>query len=102
MKEKARKYYRPEEKVAILRKHLVEKVELSKICEENELQPTIFYRWQREFFEKGTKVFEETEEKQSAKLKKIIEELEGKLSRKNEVLSELMEDYIQVKKKNGI
>lgn len=42
---KHRKHYTPEEKVSILRRHLVEKVSVSDLCQELKLQPTDFYRW---------------------------------------------------------
>jgi transposase len=42
---KQRKHYTPEEKVAILRRHLVEAVPISDLCDELGLQPTVFYRW---------------------------------------------------------
>jgi transposase len=50
---KQRKHYTPEEKVVILRRHLVEGVPISDLCDERGLQPTVFYRWQKEFFENG-------------------------------------------------
>ena len=50
---KRRKHYTPEEKVAILRRHLLEGVPISDLCDELGLQPTVFYRWQKEFFENG-------------------------------------------------
>jgi len=40
---KQRKHYTPEEKVAILRRHLVEGVPISDLCDERGLQPTVFY-----------------------------------------------------------
>jgi transposase len=46
---KQRKHYAPEEKVAILRRHLLEKEPISKLCDEVGLQPTVFYRWQAGF-----------------------------------------------------
>jgi transposase len=55
----SRKHYTPEEKVAILRRHLVEKEPISKLCDEVGLQPTVFYRWQKEFFENGAAAFEQ-------------------------------------------
>jgi transposase-like protein len=45
---KERKHFTPEEKVAILRRHLVDKVPVSGLCEELGLRPTVFYRWQKE------------------------------------------------------
>src|ERR1043166_7703266 len=56
---KQRKHYAPEEKVAILRRHLLEKEFISKLCNELGLQPTVFYRWQKEFFENGASTFEQ-------------------------------------------
>jgi transposase-like protein len=56
---KQRKHYTPEEKVAILRRHLLDKEPISKLCDELGLQPTVFYRWQKEFFENGAAAFEQ-------------------------------------------
>jgi transposase-like protein len=49
--------YTAEEKLAILRRHLLDKVPISRLCEELGLQPTVFYRWQKEFFENGAAAF---------------------------------------------
>ena len=49
---KERKHYTAEEKVAILRRHLLDKVPVSDLCEQNGLQPTVFYRWQKELLRK--------------------------------------------------
>ena len=43
---KTRKHYMAEEKVAILRRHLLEQAPISSLCDEMRLQPTVFYRWQ--------------------------------------------------------
>jgi transposase len=56
---KQRKQYTPEEKIATLRRHLLEKEPISKLCDELGLQPTVFYRWQKEFFENGAAAFEQ-------------------------------------------
>jgi hypothetical protein len=53
-----RKHYSPEEKVVILRKHLLDQVPISTICDEYHLQPTVFYRWRKEFFENGAAAFQ--------------------------------------------
>src|SRR4051794_26791322 len=44
---KQRKHYTPEEKVAILRRHLLEEEPSSKLCDDLGLQPTVFYRSKR-------------------------------------------------------
>jgi transposase len=54
---KERQHFTPEERVAILRRHLVDKVPVSELCEELGLRPTLFYRWQKELFENEPALF---------------------------------------------
>ena len=55
---KQRKHYPPEEKVAILRRHLLEKIPVSTSATNSASTP-LFYRWQKEFFENGAAAFEQ-------------------------------------------
>ena len=96
-----RKNYSPEEKVAILKRHLVDKIAVSDLCDEYHLQPTVFYRWQKEFFENGASAFERESLLQKSKENDRIKALEQKLLRKHEVLSELMEEHVKLKKTLG-
>ena len=99
---KDRKYYSAEEKVAILRRHLLDKVPVSDLCEELGLQPTVFYRWQKEFFENGAAAFQSTERpRRQAKEKQKRIDLEKKVQTKDEVLAELMAEHIALKKSLG-
>ena len=50
---KARKSYSPQEKMAILRRHLLDKVSILHLCTQLQLQPTVFYRWLKQFFDNG-------------------------------------------------
>jgi uncharacterized protein YjbJ (UPF0337 family) len=56
--EKIRRQFSPHQKVAILRAHLVEHVPVSDLCDKHKLHPTLFYRWQKAFFENGAAAFE--------------------------------------------
>ena len=78
---KERKHFTPEEKVAILRRHLVDKVHVSELCEELGLRPTVFYRWQKELFENGAAAFQAQErpQRQVEEKQKRIEFLEKKM-----------------------
>jgi transposase-like protein len=92
------------EKVEILRRHLVDKVPISQLCDEYHLQPSSLYGWQKTFFESGEVAFERSRTGKSsaeAGLEKKISVLEAKLQRKNEVLGELMEEHVQLKKDLG-
>jgi len=42
---KPRKSYTPTQKVAILRRHLIDRVRVSDLCDEYRLPPSIFYAW---------------------------------------------------------
>jgi transposase len=95
---KERKYYTPEE-VAILRRHLLEEEPVSKLHELG-LQPTIFYRCQKEFFENGTAAFQTKGRADHQGEQERIEFLEKKIQRKDEVLAELAE-HIALKKELG-
>ena len=50
---KARKNYSPQEKVAILRRHLLEGIPATQLCDEFQLRSAVFYRWRRQLFDKG-------------------------------------------------
>ena len=41
------------------RRHLLEQVPVSELCDKQGLQPTVFYRWQKEFFENGAAAFQQ-------------------------------------------
>ena len=100
-----RRHFSPEQKVALLRQHLVEKVPISEVCEKNGIAVNLFYLWQKTFFENGAAAFEQAgrrrhHKQQDAKDRKIAQ-LEEKLVRKNEVVAELMEEHVQLKKQLG-
>jgi transposase len=98
-----RKHYTAGEKVAILRRHLLEKVPVSELRQEKGLKPTVFYRWQKEFFENGAAAFETKERSSRGKddKQRRIELLEKKVQTKDEVLAELMAEHVALKKSLG-
>ena len=100
---KERNHYTAEEKVTIPRRHLLDKVPVSDLCEENGVQPAVFYRWQKEFFENGASAFrtKERPSRQIEEKQKRIEFLEKKVQRKDEVLVELMTEHVALKKSLG-
>ena len=104
---KQRRHLTGQEKVAILRRHLVEKVPVSDLCEEHGIHPTLFYRWQKDWFEQGAVVFDAPRGRNGSAKRaedaaaRRIAALEDKLRRKDEVLSELMEEHVALKKSLG-
>jgi len=98
----SKKQYQATEKVAIIREHLLENKAISDLCDEHHIHPSVYYRWQKQFFEQGQKAFAPTNEKQAiGQLKQEINRLETKLARKDEVIAEVMEEYVGLKKRLG-
>jgi transposase len=100
---KPRRHFADHEKVAILKRHLLDKVPVSDLCDELDLYPNQFYDWLKKFFENGHLAFangRKTKAVDDAKDEKILK-LEAKLTRKNEVMAELMEAHTLLKKELG-
>ena len=99
-----RRHFSPEQKVALLREHLVDKVPVSDICERIGIAVNLFYLWQKTFFENGPVAFTANDKRRKAATDakdQQLADLQAKLQRKHEVLSELMEEHLQLKKALG-
>ncbi|MGB5741076.1 MAG: transposase [Sedimenticolaceae bacterium] len=80
---------------------------VSDVCDAHGLNPTQFYRWQKEFFENGAAAFERTDKRTVQAEQRRHAELEAKLKKKDSVIAEIMEDPIAEKKaisgsRNGV
>jgi transposase-like protein len=98
---KQRKRYSAEEKAAALRRHLLEGVAVSTLCDELGLQPTMFYRWQKELFENAVGAFQPKARAQQQAQQERIAYLEHKIQRKDEVLAELMTEHVALERSLG-
>ena len=98
---KERKHYTPEEKVAILRRHLLDKEPVSKLCDEISLKPTVLYRRQKEFFENGAAAFNQKRPTNQSAEQERVAYPEKKIRTKDEVLAELMAEHVALKKTLG-
>ena len=102
MSQLERRHFSAEEKVKVLRMHLVEGKAVSDLCDQHKINPSLFYQWQRVFFENGARAFEGPgSSRGKGKLEKQVSALEQRLQHKHEVLSELMEEHVQLKKELG-
>ncbi len=54
---KKRYNYPPEEKVFILKRHLIDRVAVPDLRDEYRLQPKVFYEWQKKFFKNGATAY---------------------------------------------
>ena len=100
-----RRKFSADEKVVILRKHLIEKVPISELCDQYGIKPTQFYQWQKQFFENGPAAFEkgkgDLKDRQCRNLQNKVSHLESKIANKDEVIAEIMASHVQLKKSLG-
>lgn len=103
MEKKIRRQHSSQDKVRILRLHLLEQKPISEICQAEGIHPTLFYQWQKTFFEKGTAAFENgrSPSRGFGQTERKLQALESKLRRKDEVIAEIMEDLVRTKKEIG-
>ena len=93
-----RKNFSAEEKVSILKEHLEKQISVADICEKYRLHPNQFYRWKKELFENAVDIFST---KRGRKEKSATIDLEAKIKERNEVIAELLEENLKLKKLNG-
>jgi len=101
---RVRRRFEAEEKVEVLRRHLVKGEKISDLCEEMGTQPSQVYRWQKDLFENGSSAFRQNGKRENLRvrtLEKEVEALKGKLARKDEVIGEIMADHVRLKKSLG-
>ena len=57
-KQQTRRLFTADQKVAILKRHLIDKVQVSDLCDEYQLTPSLFYEWQRKLMENAVAALE--------------------------------------------
>lgn len=96
-----RRQFSPEQKIKLLREHLLEKTPISEVCEKHQLTPTQFYQWQKTFFENGAAAFAKATGRANRQAEQRVTQLEDKLKRKDEVIAEIIAEHIRLKKSLG-
>jgi len=100
---RARRYrqHSAADKVAILRKVLLEGQAVSAVCEEHDVSPTLFYTWQKQFFENGAAAFAKDTSTEQRALERKVEELRQRLTQKDRVIAKVAEEFVKTKKELG-
>jgi len=101
MPRKKRRQFTAQQKVAILREHLLDRKPISEVCERHDLQPSVFYGWQRKFFENGAAAFQGDHDRQTAQLQKQNEQLRARLVQKDHIIARVTEEFVRSKKVFG-
>jgi transposase-like protein len=100
-----RRHFTAEQKAGVVRRHLAGKVPVSDLADELKIQPSQIHLWVKQVLDQAEKAFERGATR-SARLAEQakdqrIAQLQDKLAKKNEVVAELMEAHVQLKKELG-
>lgn len=106
MSKKTRRHLSPEKKAEIIRRHLADKVPVSDLCNENDLQPSVFYGWLRQLLANAPVALSngkkpKQEEGRETELQARIDKLEARLAKKDAVIAEISEELVAEKKRAG-
>jgi len=98
------KKFSSEEKVSILREHLEDRLAISELSEKHGISPNIIYLWKKQLFENASLLFERKSNKadrETSHDKSKIQELETVLSCRETLISELVSELVDLKKKDN-
>lgn len=95
-----RRRYSSEQKVSILREHYEKNIPVADICDKYRIHPNQFYRWKKVLFEGAVETFS-LKKKNPKKEQHKLERLEARLKDRNEVIAELLEENLKLKKEFG-
>jgi transposase len=102
---RTRRNFSAEQKADILRRHLVDKIAISDLCDKHQIQPSLFYLWQRQAFENLSKAIEPSVDRYAAQRQAAQEQkvavLEARLAKKDSVIAEISAEYVALKKELG-
>lgn len=101
-KQRKRRHYTPEQKAALLQRHLVDKVPVSEICNEEKLQPSVFYGWLKTLMANAPAALTSPRGSSSEKrLQQKVDALQEKIQKKDGVIAEVTEEFVRLKKELG-
>jgi transposase len=108
-----RRRFGDDQKAAIVRRHLADKVPVSDLADEYSIQPSLIYLWIKQVLDQAERAFrqasggkrrrtiEDAKDRRITRLEEQLAQKDAKLAQKNEVIAELMEDNVRSKKAAG-
>jgi transposase len=103
-----RRQYSAEQKAQIVRRHLVDGVPVSDLCDEHKIAPGVYYSWQKlvvdnmaQLLEHGSRRNARQAAPQVAQAEQKIAALEAKLLKKDTVIADISTEYVRLKKEFG-
>lgn len=106
MSKKKRRRFTVEQKVAIIERLVFKNEKVSDLADEYGIQPSVIYNWQRQLQSNLATALESNhrpgqESSRERELQAKLEALEARLTTKDEVIAELSEELVKLKKNTG-
>jgi len=108
---RTRRQFLAERKAEVVRRHLAGKEAVSDLADELQVQPTQIHLWIKQVLDQAEAAFakapgksrrvEDAKDRKIAELEAQVAKRDAKLAQKNEVISELMQEHVQLKKELG-
>ena len=97
-----RRRFTPDEKATNLRRHLVDKVAVSDLCDEYQIQPNVFYLWQRQALERLSEVLQDGRTARAARDvgaadRARVAALEARLAQKDAIIADIAAEHLALK-----
>ena len=105
-KRRPRRHFTPEDKATILRRHLADRIPVSDLCDEYQIQPTLFYLWQRQAFEHLGAALQDGrtvrgQQQAGAAERARADALEATLAKKDAIIAFIAAEHLALKKSLG-
>ena len=99
---RTRRTFTAEEKLKVVMAVIQDGKAVSDVAKENNIHPNMILNWKKEFLENAAMIFNRTRLDITEKAhQKKIDELEAKLQKKGEVIAEIAEENMLLKKTFG-
>lgn len=99
--DKARRKFTPDQKFKIIKEQMTTRTSVSDICKKYDISAGNFYKWQEKFLKSALEGFKKTDDGPTKAELRKIEELEKKNARMQSVITEIVQENIELKKSLG-
>ena len=102
----SRTNFKYDEKVMIVREHLENQIPITDLAKKHRVKPNLIKAWQRQIFESAPESLERrryrnTKPPELLAAEKELQKLKAQLQQRNSVISELVAENIELKKKES-
>lgn len=110
MSNRTRRHFSAPQKAEVVRRHVAGKEAVSDLADELKIQPSQIHGWVKQVLDQAERAFDrpasrrpadDPKDRRIAELQATVAQKDAKLVQKNEVISELMQEHVQLKKELG-